>query len=333
MNLVFYLSGEHETLPKAEVLGLLETRRMKCEVVEDLDQVLVCSVKRYNVSSMRVLAMTHSVLEHIGSCEAEMDKIISLGENVGEISETFSVRVQRIKDSSKDIKTLALEKSIGDAINGESVDLKSPEVPIEGFLTSGRFVMGKRVLEIKRSEFDKRSPHLRPYFHPSSLSPVLSRSLCNICGVEGGMKVLDPFCGTGGLLIEAGLLDGEIFGIDLDERMVRWTRENLSHYGISGTVEPGDATKITYSDFFDIVLTDPPYGRSSTTMGKNVETLYKRAVESIFYALKKGGIACIIAPDTIDLMGIAEKTGFTVDKIHLMRVHRSLTRRIVIMEK
>ncbi|MFQ5800729.1 MAG: methyltransferase domain-containing protein [Candidatus Hydrothermarchaeales archaeon] len=333
MDLVFYLSGEHETLPRSEVLSLLKHRRMGGQIIEDLDQLLVCRVKGHDLDSFGLLGMTHAVLEHLGSSKAELEDILTLAAAAGRMRETFSVRVNRTKQYSKDISAFALERSIGEAICGEKVDLKNPKVPIRGFLTSGRFVMGKELLEIKRSGFDQRNPQFRPFFHPSSLSPILSRTLCNISGVMKGKKVLDPFCGTGGLLIEAGLLGAEVYGLDIDERMVWGCRRNLSHFGISGLVEQGDATKINYSRFFDVIITDPPYGRSSTTKGREVEALYIRATESIFCALKKGGTACIIAPNTIDLERIASKVGFTLDEVHSLRVHRSLTRKIVIVKK
>lgn len=332
MELVFHLSGEHPTIPKAEALAFLAHRGAGPAVIADLDQVLVCRTERLEPSILGGLAMTHAVLEHLGTCRAEHESIRALAASVDPVKDTFSVRVRRIKQHSKGLSTLDLERSLGKEIKG-NVDLRKPAVAIKGFLTSGRFVLGKELLRIRRSLFDGRRPHLRPFFHPSSLSPALSRSLCNICGAMPGKKVLDPFCGTGGLLIEAGLLGAEVFGMDIDERMVSGCRTNLEYFGLSGDVREGDAAEIGYRSFFDIVITDPPYGRSATTLGRGLETLYEEAVGSIYSALKKGGVACIISPHTVDLADMARREGFTIVGTHLLRVHRSLTRRIVIMEK
>jgi len=333
MDLVFHLSGEHKTLPKSEVVSLLEHHHILREVLIDLDQVLVCRVERCDPSLLERLGMTHAVLEYLGSCPAEIDKIRFLAEGIGHVGESFSVRVKRIKLHSKHLSALELERIVGGSIKGDKVDLKTPRIHINAFLTSDAFVMGKLFLGIKRSLLEKRNPKHRPFFHPSSLMPKLSRTLCNICGVMEGVRLLDPFCGAGGLLIEAGLLGAEVFGIDIDEQMVLGSRRNLSYYGVKGSVELGDATNLKLDGLFDVVLTDPPYGRSSTTKGMDLGVLYSKAASSIFRALKKNGAACMISPEDVRLEEIALKAGFEVAEVHHVRVHRSLTRKIAVFKK
>jgi tRNA (guanine10-N2)-dimethyltransferase len=333
MELVFYLSGEHGTLPKSEVLSLISHRFVDCRIIEDLDQILVCKVEDIDTTSFGLLGMTHEVLHCIGSCEATLDEILTLAIKAGKIQDNFSVRVTRIKHYTKGLRLTDLERLIGGVIDGESVNLSNPKVSFRGFLTSDSFVFGKTLQEIKRSAFKKRDPQLRPFFHPSSLTPMLARTLCNISGVMEGKKVLDPFCGPGGFLIEAGTLGADVSGIDIEAKMVRGARNNLAYYGVKGRVDLGDATELKIKHKFDIVLTDPPYGRGSTTKGREVENLYDEGTASIFRALKKGGTACIISPDSIDLEEIAIKNKFKICETHLMRVHRSLTRKIVIMKK
>lgn len=41
-------------------------------------------------------------------------------------------------------------------------------------------------------------------------------------------RILDPFCGTGVLLQEAGLLGHAVYGTDLSEKMIRYSRDNLN---------------------------------------------------------------------------------------------------------
>ncbi len=336
MDLMFYLSGEQQTLPKSEALSFLQNQGLNSGIIEDLEQLLVCRISPApNLRLIGNLGMTHSVLEYIGSCEPEIDEILKLASKIKKVKESFSVRVERIKKYSKNLSTLDLERSIGEGIDGERVDLRNPEIAFVfvGFLTSNRFVLGKTVFKINRGDFEKRNPQFRPYFHPSSLLPIFSRTLCNICGVAPNKLVLDPFCGTGGILIEAGLMGAEIHGLDLDKSMVEGCIENLAHFGLGGKIESGDATEINAREEFDIVITDPPYGRASTTMGRSLESLYKKAVNSIFQALKKRGTACIISPDILALEEIAEEIGFTVRETHLLRVHKSLTRKIVVLNK
>ncbi|HDY74057.1 MAG TPA: methyltransferase domain-containing protein, partial [Euryarchaeota archaeon] len=241
--------------------------------------------------------------------------------------------VQRIGVSSPKLSTLMLEREIGAALSGDKVDLKNPDVQVQGFLSEDSFILTRLIQNLNRSEILERTPHRRPYFHPSSLSPILSRTICNICGVTAGKTLLDPFCGTGGLLIEAGLLGAELHGRDIDSEMISGCGENLSHYRLNGSLEIGDATELKDSERFDIAITDPPYGRASTTRGRGINALYQKAAESIYKILKPGGRACILSPHTLPLEEIAEDTGFNILESETIRVHKSLTRKIVFLSK
>ncbi len=333
MELLFHLSGEHQTLPRSEVLSFLKYRGWEPRLIKNVDQLVVCGVDGPDPRQMQLLAMTHEVLEYLGSSTATEEEITRLGKKLNIGSQSFAVRVKRIRHYSKNLSPYRLERFIGDVIMGGEVDLENPGVLIRIFLSENEAVMGKRIFKINRGDFESRNPQMRPFFHPSSLSPVLARALCNICGVVEGKRVLDPFCGTGGLLVEAGILGGKLIGFDIDERMVEGCRTNLAYYGLKGEIKLGNAADLNLGENFDLVITDPPYGRASTTGDMDIDTLYERAAESIFMSLKKMGRACIIAPEKIDILGIMIAKGFKIIEEHSVRVHRSLTRKIVVGEK
>lgn len=63
------------------------------------------------------------------------------------------------------------------------------------------------------------------------LPPKLAQIMINLAiGPSTGTKqrVLDPFCGTGVLLQEAALMGNAIYGTDLSEKMIRYTRDNIN---------------------------------------------------------------------------------------------------------
>ncbi len=45
------------------------------------------------------------------------------------------------------------------------------------------------------------------------MSPKLARCMVNLTGVKENDLVLDPFCGTGGILIEAGIMGARVIGV------------------------------------------------------------------------------------------------------------------------
>jgi len=68
------------------------------------------------------------------------------------------------------------------------------------------------------------------------LPPKLALMMVNMAGplkpeaefTPAAPRVLDPFCGTGVILQEASLLDYAVYGTDLSEKMIRFSRDNLN---------------------------------------------------------------------------------------------------------
>ena len=90
-------------------------------------------------------------------------------------------------------------------------------------------------------------------------------------------RVLDLFCGTGAMGIEA-LSRGarEVVFVDKDERSVQMTKANLKNLGITAKVNKCDAC--TFLDKvegqFDLIVLDPPY--KSGLYEKVLEKIYER---------------------------------------------------------
>lgn len=61
------------------------------------------------------------------------------------------------------------------------------------------------------------------------LPPKLAQMIVNFAvGNNQQLTVLDPFCGTGVLLQEAALLGYSVYGTDISEKMIRYSRDNLN---------------------------------------------------------------------------------------------------------
>lgn len=75
-------------------------------------------------------------------------------------------------------------------------------------------------------------------------------------------RVLDLFCGTGAVGIEAlSRGAGEVVFVDKDFRSVQMTKQNLKNLGIDTKVHKCDALKFldTCTRQFDLIVLDPPY--------------------------------------------------------------------------
>lgn len=216
------------------------------------------------------MALTHEISRKI-TCKNREDLENFKPDSKPESS--FAVRIENIEgdESCKDLGELLGEKFSG---KNNTVDLENPETVIKAYRFEEKIIIGYLVQDIDRGLFEKRKNQNRPFSSPVSMDPVLARVLVNLSGVKPGEQLLDPFCGTGGILIEAGLCGIGINGTDLKEEMVEGCRENLEEYGIIShdirQEEASEAFKI-FDKKFSAVITDLPYGKSSKTTESAVE--------------------------------------------------------------
>ncbi|MBC7459413.1 hypothetical protein H7200_01715 [Candidatus Saccharibacteria bacterium] len=107
------------------------------------------------------------------------------------------------------------------------------------------------------------------------LPPKLAQMMINLAGpltVSGDLKhtqprLLDPFCGTGVILQEAGLMRYAVYGTDLAEKMVRFTGENLrwleqqQNIQLDIKLAEGDAMTTTWDAPIDAVVAEGYLGQ------------------------------------------------------------------------
>gem|GEM_PF-1515848 len=214
-------------------------------------------------------------------------------------------------------------KHLGWYVDGR-VDLRHPNVTVTVVRARNRHYVIAPTRFVRGSDFSPRDTKCRPFFHPTSMNAREARLLVNLSGVLPGERFLDPFCGTGALLIEAGLVGARPFGVDKDPEMVAGALRNLAAFGVSGAVDEGDARRI--SGEFDAIATDVPYGRSSKVFAPALRELYRDSFVSMYSALKPGRFAVVVADR--DLSALLARAGFFVEHVSKWYVHSKMTRRV-----
>jgi tRNA (guanine10-N2)-dimethyltransferase len=338
---MFLLSGEHPTLPAAEVMAAMKAEHRAFKLLEQLDQVLVAETKADPEVLASRLGMCRKICSHLctsGSTREEILEAVASTDFLDLLphSKSFAVKAKRVKRSASHLDTVELARELAGLIAGEvdfKVDLEHPEVELFCVLSGGKCAVGITKAEVNRSAFKGRRPSKRPVFHPSTLRPTMARSMVNLARTPQGGTFLDPFCGVGGLLLEAGLIGAKVIGIDINREMVDGARNNLEAYGIRDfQLMVGDARKLPALEI-DAIATDPPYGRQATTGGAELEELYRVALPSMAGVLKRKGYLCMTSPAELELEGMAGDAGLRTIEHHEQRVHRSLTRKIYVFRK
>lgn len=342
-KLYFLFSGEHSTLPVSELRAILEARGYAYEVSEELDQALRLDADAECVEAIkRRAAFTRLCGLELLNCRAETDVIVeavnraSLNRILAD-GDTFAVRVKRVKTYASEIDSMALEQKLGDLILSKvpkaKVNLKSPSKTFVGILTSHKFVFGMKLATILAKPFVERRPKKKPFFHPSAMSPKLARCMVNLTKPKTGALLFDAFCGTGSMLIEAALIGCLVVGVDIQKRMVRGTVRNLDFFHIRPEgVIVADSRNPPLTRV-DCVVTDPPYGKSATTLKRTTKQIVEDVLIAVHNMLDEGGRVCMATPKTLGIKYMSASLGYKCVERHFVYVHRSLTREIVVLEK
>jgi len=342
-ELFFLLSGENETLPAAELKAILEAEGFDFEVKEQLDLVLRLSAAEESVGAIHHRsAYTRTCVLELFACEAEEAAIAEAAEtadfrSVLSEGESFAVRVRRVKEYSEGIGSVPLEGKLGKHIlngtTGTRVDLKNPDKTFFGVLTSGKLVFGLRLAEMEILTFSMRRPRKKPFFHPSAMPSKLARCMVNLSRARRGELVLDPFCGTGSAMIEAGFVGCRVLGFDVQRRMAEGTQKNLEYFGVEAEGVVVADSRLLPLARVDRVVSDPPYGKSATTLKSTTKSLVEGVLGSAWGLLGVGQRICIASPKTLGISRVGEASGYRHVESHFAYVHGTLTREIAVFEK
>jgi tRNA (guanine10-N2)-dimethyltransferase len=252
--------------------------------------------------------------------------------------ESFVVRINRIKNyADAEINTMTLEIELGAQIlnqtQGAKVNLKNPDKTIIGIITDDKLILGLKLTDITSKTFSERRPRKKPFFHPSAMPSKMARCMINLAHAKAESVLLDPFCGTGTSLIEATFIGCRAVGIDAQRRMIKGTKKNLEFFNIAAEgLLMADSRKIPLYKA-DAIVTDPPYGRSSSTLKSTTKQLVIEVLAASRELLGVGQRICIASPKTLNISELGKELGFRHVESHFAYIHATLTREIAVFEK
>ncbi|CAG0882638.1 unnamed protein product [Darwinula stevensoni] len=178
------------------------------------------------------------------------------------------------------------------------VKLKDPDLSLHLFEYYGldpnrapeepyRIFFGRWVCDGQRKQTSKYSLKDRKFIGSTSMDPCLALIMGNLAQVKPGDIVLDPFVGTGSLLIGSGHWGAYVLGTDIDyltlhgkTKPTRYNQEfrapdesveaNMKQYGLWNryldVVVSDAALPIWRRNLrLDAIVTDPPYGIREAT--------------------------------------------------------------------
>ncbi len=335
--LIAQLSGEHPSLPLSELNSILRILGSTTEVeVLHPRLALFRASRREGELIGRRAGYVKTLIEPVLTAELEaLGKEIEVGSSdVLSRAATFAVRA--VKISEVGTSRVLIENWIGAVIRRAyphlRVDLTNPSLEVVALVTPSRVYAGPRVSRLDARVFEQSRPGRRPFRHPSALMPRLARCMVNLAQIKIGGTLLDPFAGTGSVLIEAAKLGYMALAIEVDRWIARGCLRNLKHYGLdySTQVICGDSTTPPLRGGVDAIVTDPPYGRSTKLGGRSLQDLYLTAFRELMDLLPNGARVVTAMPQQHLDPQLLTDLGLELAESHTVRVHSGLTRIICI---
>lgn len=145
-------------------------------------------------------------------------------------------------------------RAVGFVITGEP-DIHNPRVRIGISKIGEKWYLG----EYEKNDFEWHIHDKKPYSYSNSLGLKLARALVNIAGGNDfNIKMVDPCCGVGTVVIEGVSMGFNIKGFDINKHICSNARRNLEFFGYNDVVKGMDIKDI--EEKFDVAIIDLPYG-------------------------------------------------------------------------
>ncbi len=342
MELLCIQSQEHPELPLNELKAVIECEEMDVEIdvitegLVILKHISVHDLDQYYRILTRRLGYTHEVHQVIKTSTVEnMDEDMLSIEWQEYIDENFAVRVKRF---NSEINTVDVERRAGSLIlqktDNIKVKLKEPKTLVRLVSYDETIYIAIEKYHLNKRHFEEIKPHKRPFFYPGSMNPKLARCMVNLSRVKENQLVLDPFCGTGGILIEAGLIGCKVVGSDINWKMKNGTAINLEYCGIKDyRTFHLDVRELKMYEKVAAVVTDPPYGISTSTGDIEGDDIFKEFLNVIYDNMLDDAYLCMASPHYVDLDPMIDELGFELVEQYSIKMHRSLTRIISVIKK
>lgn len=137
------------------------------------------------------------------------------------------------------------------------------------------------------------------------LPPKIARSMVNLVPLDPQDKLLvDPFCGSGRVLVEAAEIGFIVAGSDIVESQARETKANLNNLGFEANITVLDATHLSerYRNNIDAIVTEPFLGKPNPRPDQirylvpGLQKLYLGCLKDWLGALKTSGFVVMVFP-------------------------------------
>jgi len=129
---------------------------------------------------------------------------------------------------------------------------------------------------------------------PASINPVIAACIMQICRpyMKQNAEVLDPFCGSGTMLIERGIIKPvkSLVGVDISDEAINAAGSNMNASGQKISLIRSDIMNYSSISKFDEIVSNMPFRNRVSDYESDIR-LYNLFVKRLAMLLKQDGIA------------------------------------------
>ncbi len=158
----------------------------------------------------------------------------------------------------------------------------------------------------------RRPLHEREYkkaHRAGSLKPTVAAAMLRLAGIAPGQSLLDPCCGAGTILAEAGKFGAAARGSDIDLSAVSAARANARAAGIAANINAWDARALPIPDgSVERIVSNLPWGRQ-VAIGGDLRLFYRDVCAEMRRVLAPGGRIALLtnAPQSVEFQDLRQE--------------------------
>ncbi|WP_274648823.1 TRM11 family SAM-dependent methyltransferase [Paenibacillus humicola] len=188
---------------------------------------------------------------------ADLERLTERAAAIDTGGRTFKVVFMETDDRFPYERRREIERLVGWRVHGKA-EMRRPERQYGGVCAGGRWMLGAYA----RGEAEWLKHNAKPQPYSTALGTRTARALVNIAAPHiGGVRLVDPCCGIGTVVIEALSMGIDCAGFDINPLAVRGARANLAHFGMPDVVRLADMRELEGE--YDAAVVDLPYNLCS----------------------------------------------------------------------
>lgn len=316
-----WLTYFHEEIKLLEIQNVIYTFKSKILDIHKDPRILS------RLTFTNYLGEVYFELENHDKYAEEVSKL-NLKEYEGK---SFALKIKKSrKEFKSNLSLKELSKPIWDKFNEPKVNLENPDIEFNLVVCENEKKFFTKKLYENEKDYLERMPKLRPIAKPYTLKSDMARGSINLTKIKTGI-LLDPFCGIGGILLEAEDMNFKIIGNDISWNDLRDMKINFEHYYPKNKcirILSDCKTRVLKENSIDAIVTDIPYGKSSRKLGTN---LYEEFLKNAKVYLKPGARLIVIYANFVEFKHLALKYFEEIDEVE-QYINKSMTRYILILE-